>query len=131
MSPDIAVSVPARPEFVHVLRSVVASVAARLDFPYDAIEELRIAVDEACSQLLATGGGRASTLRLRITPSTDGVELVASSDAVRVPWPPANAERTLAWQVIEALADRAAFEQHDGGPALRIAKSARPPRGAA
>ena len=131
MSPDIAVSVPARPEFVHVLRSVVASVAARLDFPYDAIEELRIAVDEACSQLLATGGGHASTLRLRITPSTDGVELVASSDAVRVPWPPANAERTLAWQVIEALADRAAFEQQDGGPALRIAKSARPPRGAA
>ena len=131
MSPDIAVSVPARPEFVHVLRSVVASVAARLDFPYDAIQELRIAVDEACSQLLSTGGADASTLRIRITPSTDGVELVASSDAVRVPWPPANAERTLAWQVIEALADRAAFEHQDGGPALRIAKSARPPRGAA
>jgi serine/threonine-protein kinase RsbW len=131
VSADITVSVPARPEFVPVLRSVVAGVAARLDFPYDAIEDLRIAVDEACSQLLATGGGQASALRLRITPSRDGIELVASSDARRVSWPPANAERSLAWQVIEALADRAAFEQDGGGPALRIAKSVRPPRGAA
>jgi serine/threonine-protein kinase RsbW len=131
VSPDIAVTVPARPEFVHVLRAVVASVAARLDFPYDAIQELRIAVDEACSQLLATGGAEASTLRIRITPSTDGVELVASSDASRIAWPPADAERTLAWQVIEALADRAAFEHQDGEPALRIAKMVRPPRGAA
>jgi serine/threonine-protein kinase RsbW len=131
VAPDIAVSVPARPEFVPVLRSVVASVAARLDFPFDAIQDLRIAVDEACSQLLAVSVAEATTLRLRITPSSDGVELVASTDARRASWPPAEAERSLAWQVIEALADRAAFEEQDGAPALRIAKLAHPPRGAA
>jgi serine/threonine-protein kinase RsbW len=131
VAPDIVVSVPAAPEFVPVLRSVVASVAARLDFPYDAIEDLRIAVDEACSQLLAAGVAGATTLRLRITPSSEGVELVASTDARRASWPPAEAERSLAWQVIEALADRAAFEEQDGAPALRIAKLVHPPRGAA
>jgi serine/threonine-protein kinase RsbW len=131
VAPHIAVFVPARPEFVPVLRTVVASVAARLDFPYDAIEDLRIAVDEACSQLLSAAVSEPTTLRLRITPSSEGVELVASTDARRAQWPPAGAERSLAWQVIEALADRAAFEEEDGAPALRMAKLVRPPRGAA
>jgi serine/threonine-protein kinase RsbW len=127
VSSDIAVSVPARPEFVPVLRSVVATVAARLDFPFDAIEDLRIAVDEACAQLLAVGRAEARTLRLRITPSSDGMHLVASTDA-RAAWPP-GAERTLAWQVIEALADGADFETEDGGPVLRMTKLLQPPRG--
>jgi serine/threonine-protein kinase RsbW len=105
---------------------VVASVAARLDFPYDAIEDLRIAVDEACAQLLAVGRAAARTLRLRITPSPEGMDLVASTDA-RAAWPP-GAERTLAWQVIAALADRADFDTEDGGPALRMTKLIQPPR---
>ena len=43
----IAISVPARAEFLHVVRTVVGSVAARCNLTIDAIEDLRIAVDEA------------------------------------------------------------------------------------
>jgi serine/threonine-protein kinase RsbW len=119
---DVVVSVPARAEFLHVLRSVVASVAARLDFPYDAIEDLRIAVDEACAQLLSQGKG-ASQIRLRIIPSAGAIDVVASTDALEVAWPPAEAERSLAWQVIEALCDRATLELDDGAPAVRFSKA--------
>jgi anti-sigma regulatory factor (Ser/Thr protein kinase) len=48
VSPVIA-TVPARAEFVHVLRTVVAAVAARLDLPYDALDDLRMAVDARLS----------------------------------------------------------------------------------
>ncbi len=122
MPADVVVSVPARAEFLHVLRSVVASVAARLDFPYDAIEDLRIAVDEACAQLLSQGKG-ATQIRLRITPSDGAMDVVASADAPEVVWPPAEAERSLAWQVIEALCDRATLELDDGAPAVRFSKA--------
>lgn len=122
MSADIVVSVPARPEFLHVLRSVVASVAARLDFPYDAIEDLRIAVDEACAQLLSQGKG-ATQIRVRITPSAGAIDVLVSADAPAVAWPPPEAEQSLAWQVIEALSDRAALERDDGAPAVRFSKA--------
>jgi serine/threonine-protein kinase RsbW len=117
---DIAVAIPARPEFIHVLRAVVASVAARLDFPYDAIEDLRIVVDEACAQLLRIEGS--AMLRLRITPSSGEILLLASTDARSESWPTQEAERTLGWRVIEGLTDQASFARDEGAPALRMSK---------
>jgi serine/threonine-protein kinase RsbW len=117
---DIAVAIPARPEFIHVLRAVVASVAARMDFPYDAIEDLRIVVDEACTQLLRVEGS--ATLRLRITPSSGEILLLASTDARSESWPTTESERTLGWQVIEGLTDQASFARDEGAPALRMSK---------
>ena len=119
MPGDILVSVPARPEFLHVLRSVVASVAARADFPYDAIEDLRIAVDEACAQLLSRSPD-AEELRIRVRPLSGGIELEASTEAPEG-WTPADVRASLAWQVIEALADEAAVVTDGGWAAVRIA----------
>lgn len=123
---DVVVSVPARADFVHVLRSVTASVAARLDFSYDAIDDLRLAVDEACAQLLAVGSD-GSALTLRMTPTEEGLELVATIDVEEADWPPPEAEESLAWRLMSALADDARFERGDGGPALHLTK--RFPRG--
>jgi serine/threonine-protein kinase RsbW len=121
---DVTVTVPARPDFVHVLRSVVASVAARASFSFDAIDDLRLAVDEACAQLLAFPAP-ANALHLRIAIDDVGrLEVVASSDADASDaiWPPAGAENTLTWQVLSALADEARFERAGIGPALHITK---------
>lgn len=121
----VTVSVPAMPDFVHVLRSVVAAVAARSDFSYDSIEDLRLAVDEASAQLLAFGRG-ANNIRVEIEgpdAGAEGLEVVVSSDAQDTTgWPPEGAERTLTWQVLVALADAARFEVHEGAPALRLTK---------
>ena len=125
--PDVTVSVPALPDFIHVLRSVVAAVAARADFTFDSIDDLRLAVDEAGAQLLSFGAP-ATSLTLRIASTDDGgLEIVASTDAdvTTAVWPPENAERTLTWQVLSALADEARFERLDSRPALRLRKRAR------
>jgi serine/threonine-protein kinase RsbW len=126
---DVSVRVPARPEFVHVFRSVIASIAARADFTYDEIDDLRLAVDEAFAQLL-TIHGTATTLTMLVR-SLDGgaVEVVASIDADAAAWPPQGAEHSLTWQVLSALADEARFENSDGHPALRLIKR-RVPAGA-
>lgn len=113
--------IPSRPEFVHILRAVTASVAARLDFPYDAIEDLRIAVDEASALLLADGGV-SSTLELGITPSADGVEVVVCSDGDVRDWPLPLAPQSLASQILRALTDGLDYERWQGNPAVRLAK---------
>jgi serine/threonine-protein kinase RsbW len=115
----VSVSVPARAEFLHVVRTVVGSVAARRDLTIDAIEDLRIAVDEACAQLLSAHG---STLSVDVASLPDGVEAVCRTDATIEPWPPAGAERSLASQVLQGLADEVAWEQTADGSSIRVGK---------
>jgi serine/threonine-protein kinase RsbW len=48
----VEVRLPAAGAYLSVLRTATAGLAARLDFTLDEIEDLRIAVDEACAILL-------------------------------------------------------------------------------
>ncbi len=57
--PDVIdLRVPADPAYLAVIRTATAGVAMRLDLTLDEIEDLRIAVDEACA-LLLDGQGEA------------------------------------------------------------------------
>jgi serine/threonine-protein kinase RsbW len=118
---SVQITVPARAEFLHVVRTVVGSVAARHDLTIDAIEDLRIAVDEACAQLLAARG---SQVVVEITPNGQGVEAVCSTDADVAAWPPEGIEHSLAAQVLQGLADSVAWERTAAGPAVRVGKRA-------
>jgi serine/threonine-protein kinase RsbW len=118
---SVRVSVPARAEFVHVLRSVTAAVAARLPLSLDDVDDLRLAVDEACARLLALPG-EPSTFRLDLRTLPDQFEMVAAVDASTPTWPPTGFEDTLAWRVLGALAENVRFELWNGAPAIRIVK---------
>src|SRR5215213_1639624 len=48
----VELDVPAHPAYVAVVRTAAAGLAARADLTLDRIEDLRIAVDEACALLL-------------------------------------------------------------------------------
>ena len=48
----VRLQVPAIGAYLSVLRTATAGLAARLDFTLEEIEDLRIAVDEACALLL-------------------------------------------------------------------------------
>lgn len=120
MPPSIVVEVPSRRENAYVLRSVAASVAARLDLPLDSIEDLKIAVDEAVAHLLTTGGAR---LRMEVLVSSTGIQVTTSADAPEATWPPDDFEGSLTWQVLTGLTDDAWFAL-DGGPIIRFTKRA-------
>ena len=51
-SADVELRLPADGAYVSVLRTTTAGLAARLDFLIDDIEDLRIAVGEACAMVL-------------------------------------------------------------------------------
>jgi serine/threonine-protein kinase RsbW len=119
---EVVVTAPARPEMVHVLRAVASSLAARLDFPYDDIDDLRISIDEACAQLL-TVGGAAPMFTLRLTATAGGIQaLVSLAGTGAGRWPPPDLEDTLTWKVLSGLSDDVSFESLPEGPAIRILK---------
>jgi serine/threonine-protein kinase RsbW len=101
---EVLLTVPADGAYLGVLRTAAAGLAARLHFTLDEIEDLRIAVDEACAMLIRLAAP-AEELRCRfsLTGETLGVE-------VAVPAGPVAAvpdTGSFAWKVLTALTDDA------------------------
>ena len=96
----VTVGLPADGAYLSVLRTATAGLAARLDFTLDEIEDLRIAVDEACAMLLA-----------QAIPGTNlecafdlGAEEMTITVSVTAAEPRMPARDTFAWTVLSALA---------------------------
>ncbi|GAA0621104.1 anti-sigma regulatory factor [Sporichthya brevicatena] len=100
MDDFVEVRLPADGAYLSVLRTATAGLAARLDFTIDEIEDLRIAVDEACAMLLAQVVPDTELLcRFTLNAPTLTVEVTAPTRDGAVP--PRN---TFAWTVLSALA---------------------------
>jgi serine/threonine-protein kinase RsbW len=122
---DVVVRVPARAEFVRVLRGVVSTMAAQLALGYDEISDVRLAVDEACAHVLAADPP-GDWIEVRADIVGDRLEIVAASNSAGAAWPPTGARHSLAWQVLNALTEDVSFERTtEEGPAVRFAKRVR------
>ena len=96
----VQVKMPAESAYLSVLRTATAGLAARLDFTVDEIEDLRIAIDEACAMLLAQaipGTDLECVFELGVDQVTITVSVTAAQG--RIP-----AKDTFAWTVLSALA---------------------------
>ena len=100
---QVTIRMPAEGAYLSVLRTATAGLAARLDFTLDEIEDLRIAVDEACGMLLAQAAPGA-TLECDFTLGPDRISIAVSAQSQH-PQPPAR--DTFAWTVLSALAGNA------------------------
>src|ERR1700710_559535 len=98
--------IPADSAYLAVLRTATAGLAARLDFTLDDIEDLRIAVDEACAMVLPEarpGSDLTCTFDLDVSRLT--VAVTAECDAPRPP----NRDG-FAWTVLAALTNEVSAE---------------------
>ncbi|MGK5554272.1 anti-sigma factor [Actinomadura kijaniata] len=96
----VTVKLPAASAYLSVLRTATAGLAARLDFTLDEIEDLRIAVDEACAMLLAQAvPGTDLTCEFELTEDT--VRIAVSVLTVDGAEPSRD---TFAWTVLSSLA---------------------------
>ncbi|MEU9046653.1 MULTISPECIES: anti-sigma regulatory factor [unclassified Kitasatospora] len=96
----VEVRLPAAGAYLSVLRTATAGLAARLDFTLDEIEDLRIAVDEACAILLQQAvPGSVLSCEFRLVGDSLKVTVAAPTTDGKAP------ERdTFAWTVLSALA---------------------------
>ena len=96
----VELRLPADGAYLSVLRTATAGLAARLDFTLDEIEDLRIAVDEACALLLPDAAPDAELLCVfALSAESLSVTVTVPSRTGRVP-----RRNTFAWTVLSALA---------------------------
>jgi hypothetical protein len=120
----VVVTLPPRATYLFVARTVTAGLAARTHLPFDSVEDLRIAVTEACGRLIAVNH-RATQMRLELRPADDSLTVRVSVDADGVEWPGAEAHASTSWQLIEGLCDDARDEVVAGQPATVLRMQAR------
>ena len=96
----VTIKLPAAGAYLSVLRTATAGLAARLDFTLDEIEDLRIAVDEACAMLLAQAVPGAD-LDCTFTLNGDSIRVGVSVLTLDGQQPSRD---TFAWTVLSALA---------------------------
>lgn len=56
--------IPCRPEYVGVARLAVLGIASRMPFSYDEVEDVRLAVGEACTHAIERAGNGRATIRI-------------------------------------------------------------------
>ncbi len=126
LTTHVVIEVPARPQYVKVLRSILASVAAGLDFSLERIDDLKMAVGEASSQLLeAAPDGR--TLKVEADPVPEGLRVEVALGASEQLWPPEDIESTLTWRVLSTVAADIDFGRSDGNIFVRLLVTTAPP----
>ncbi|MEU5787685.1 ATP-binding protein [Micromonospora purpureochromogenes] len=113
----VHLTVPADGGYLGVLRTATAGLAARLQFALDEIEDLRIAVDEACAMLLAIAT-RDAELECRFTVTEDALTVEVTVPTVRGATLPS--ESSFAWKVLTALTTAAFADAADGRATISL-----------
>jgi serine/threonine-protein kinase RsbW len=116
---EVRLSIPADGAYIAVPRSVVGNLAARNNFTVDEIDDLRIAVDEACALLLPQASDGVLDCVFEIDPP-----LIRVTTSATVPngWKPDTG--SFGWTVLTALVESVAAETVDGRLAITVTSSA-------
>ena len=101
MDSQAELTVPADTSYVAMVRSATVAMAANADFTVDAMEDLRLAVDEACALIIADATPDSQmTIAWRASGNHLAIEVSGpSSSGAPV------ARDTFAWTVLSALVD--------------------------
>ncbi|MGN1401906.1 MAG: anti-sigma B factor RsbW [Bacillus sp. (in: firmicutes)] len=76
----VEMKIPAKPEFIGVVRLTISGIASRMGFSYDDIEDLKIATSEACTNAVqhAYKDGEKGEVTIGVGLYEDKLELVVS-----------------------------------------------------
>ena len=110
----VELEVPAGVEYVRLVRMVVASLAgARRDLDGDRLDDLRLAVSEACALVVGRGSAGRLAVSCREEPDAFVVDVFDGPDD-------ANEDNGLAFALIRALVDDVATVVEEGTSRLRL-----------
>lgn len=76
---DVRLTLPARPENVAVIRHVLGAFAEALSLPADVVDDMRLAVTEACTNVVRHAyDGEPGRLDVVLRPDGDDIEVIVS-----------------------------------------------------
>jgi anti-sigma regulatory factor (Ser/Thr protein kinase) len=110
---SVELRVAAKLENLAVLRTLVAAVGTFEDLDFDAVADLRLAVDEACTRLIRSAVPD-STLVVAVHPRDTEVVVDASTTCQTTD---VLAQGSFSWHVLSSLTDDVQTFQNGQGPA--------------
>ena len=113
MTPVILVF-PSDPQNIALVRATAAALAVRCNLTIDRVEDVRLAVDEAASQLI-TDGNDTITCTFAVDPL--GLQIVITSDATDLAVPDPDG---FGWTVMRALTDEVTSNHDEAGTSISI-----------
>ena len=72
--------IPCRPEFVGIARLAVLGIASRMPFSYDEVEDVRLAVGEACTHAVERAGDTGATIRITSVIDPHALTITVADD---------------------------------------------------
>ncbi len=72
--------IPCRPEFVGIARLAVLGIASRMPFSYDEVEDVRLAVGEACTHAVERAGDTAAVIRITSVIDPQALTITVADD---------------------------------------------------
>ncbi|WP_293306602.1 ATP-binding protein [Mycolicibacterium sp.] len=112
----VELRVAAKLENLAVLRTVVGAVGTFSDLDFDAVADLRLAVDEACTRLIRSAAPDA-TLVVVVDPRDDVVVVEASAECETFD---VVTPGSFSWHVLSSLTDDVATFMNPNGPDGRV-----------
>ena len=110
---DIRLTLPARPENVAVVRHVLGALAEALTLPDDVSEDMRLAVTEACTNVVRHAYvDDQGTIDVVVRPNGDALEVIVADDGRGIGSSPDTAGPGLGLSLIAALADSLEIERN-------------------
>lgn len=75
MKDTIKLTLPCKPEYVVVARMAISAVANKMEFDIEEIDDIKVAVGEACNNAILHGGGKEATYDLSMTILGDRLQI--------------------------------------------------------
>ena len=111
---DIRLTLPARPENVAVVRHVLGALAEALNLDRAVVDDMRLAVTEACTNVVRHAyGGEEGTIDVIVRPSGELLEVVVTDEGRGLGPSPDTAGPGLGLALIEALTHSFEVERSD------------------
>ncbi len=127
---ELDIQFPPKPEYVRTVRHAVAALARLHGVPEDVVEEIKLAVSEACTIAVTANAGLSEVQPVQVLAATDGASIVIEvldrgPDPERdVLGPPVDLDtedlpfdKGLALPLIRGLVDEVAVGPRDNGGA--------------
>lgn len=129
---DVRIQLRCLPEWLSVARAVAADIAVHADFDLDSIDDIKIAVDEAGSQLIRLAAGDPDGTSAVSAPETmwcrfrleSGVLDIRITVGIPAPGTPTSLHGRFGQHVLSVVTDEVRIEQvelADGAPGTCIA----------
>jgi serine/threonine-protein kinase RsbW len=128
---DVRLTLPARPENVAVVRHVLGAFAEALQLPDSVIEDMRLAVTEACTNVVrhAYAGGDPGAVEILIRPEGDTLRVIVTDQGRGIAPSADTAGAGLGLPLIAALTHSLEIERPEPTGSRLLMSFLRAPRG--